>query len=70
MFKNEVEDIVKNKRFFGTLAWLGAGWVAGVLPALLARSLAKAGVLPALLARSLALTSIDSIAGLEAAGCR
>ena len=30
MFKNEVENIVKNKRFFGTLAWLGAGWLAGV----------------------------------------
>ena len=59
-------------RFFGPLAWLGAGWPAGVLRELLHRSLAltSIGVLRELLARSLALTSIDSIAGLEAVGCR
>ena len=47
-------------RFFGPLAWLGAGWPAGVLRELLHRSLALTGigVLRELLHRSLALTSI------------
>ena len=44
MFKNEVENIVKNKRFFGTLAWLGAGRLAGVPSGLFAPVLGWPGV--------------------------
>ena len=36
--------MVKNKRFFGTLAWLGAGWVAGVPSGLTTPVLGLAGV--------------------------
>ena len=39
-FKNEVKSMVKKMRFFGTPAWLGAGWLAGVLTELLDRMVA------------------------------